>query len=93
MESEDGPVQIDQILANLCVNSRDAISGVGKVTIETENVALDANYCADRAGFLPGDYVMLAVSDNGCGMDKETLANASSPFSPPRRWARAPGSV
>jgi len=74
------PTQIDQILVNLSVNARDAITGVGKVTIETENVVLDENYCADRAGFVPGDYVMLAVSDNGCGMDKETLANAFEPF-------------
>jgi len=74
------PSQIDQILANLCVNARDAITGVGKVTIETENVVLDENYCADRAGFVPGDYVLLGVSDNGCGMDKETLANAFEPF-------------
>jgi len=74
------PSQVDQILANLCVNARDAITGVGKVTIETENVVLDENYCADRAGFIPGDYVMLGVSDNGCGMDRETLANAFEPF-------------
>ncbi|MFP3912390.1 MAG: transporter substrate-binding domain-containing protein [Desulfobacteraceae bacterium] len=74
------PSQIDQILANLCVNARDAISGVGKVTIETENVALDENYCADRAGFVPGEYVMLGVSDDGCGMDRETLTNAFEPF-------------
>ncbi len=74
------PTQIDQVLANLCVNAWDAISGVGKVTIETRNVVLDAHYCADRAGFVPGDYVMLAVSDNGCGMDKEILANAFEPF-------------
>ncbi|MCF8144677.1 MAG: transporter substrate-binding domain-containing protein [Deltaproteobacteria bacterium] len=74
------PAQIDQILANLCVNARDAISGVGKITIETENVVLDKNYCADRPEFAPGDYVMLAVSDNGSGMDKETLTNAFEPF-------------
>jgi len=74
------PSQIDQILANLCVNARDAITGIGKVTIETENVALDETYCADRAGFMPGHYVMLGVSDNGCGMDRETLANAFEPF-------------
>jgi len=74
------PSQIDQILANLCVNARDAISGVGKVTIETENVVLDENYCADRPEFAPGEYVMLAVSDNGSGMNKETLDNAFEPF-------------
>jgi two-component system cell cycle sensor histidine kinase/response regulator CckA len=74
------PTQIDQILANLCVNARDAIAGVGKVAIETENVVLDENYCDDHPGFPPGDYVMLAVSDDGMGMDKETLANAFEPF-------------
>jgi two-component system, cell cycle sensor histidine kinase and response regulator CckA len=62
------------------VNARDAISGVGKVTIETENRVLDESYCADHTGFLPGEYVMLAVSDDGIGMDRETLANAFEPF-------------
>ena len=51
------PAQIDQILANLCVNARDAIAGVGKVTIETANVTFDEAYCADHAGFVPGEYV------------------------------------
>jgi|GEM_PF-5335395 len=58
----------------------DAISEVGMITIETENVVLDETYSADRAGFLPGDYVMLAVSDNGSGMDKKTVDNAFDPF-------------
>jgi len=74
------PSQIDQILANLCVNARDAISGVGKMTIETENRTLDEDYCALHAGFVPGNYVILAVSDDGCGMNKETLSHLFEPF-------------
>ncbi|MDZ7695681.1 MAG: ATP-binding protein [Deltaproteobacteria bacterium] len=74
------PSQVDQILANLCVNARDAISGVGKVTIETRNRVLDEAYCAEHAGAAPGKYVMLAVSDNGCGMDRETQENIFEPF-------------
>ncbi len=74
------PVQIDQILANLCVNARDAIPGTGRITIETENVVLDEVYCAGHAGFRPGRFVMLAVSDDGCGMDRETLDKVFDPF-------------
>jgi PAS domain S-box-containing protein len=74
------PSQIDQILANLCVNARDAIAGVGKVTIETVNNVIDAAYCTDHAGFIPGEYVLMAVSDNGCGMGNEILNNIFEPF-------------
>ena len=74
------PSQIDQILANLCVNARDAIAGVGQVTIETENATLESAYCADHPGFVPGDYVRLAVSDDGCGMDRDTQAQLFEPF-------------
>jgi PAS domain S-box-containing protein len=74
------PSQIDQILANLCVNARDAIDDVGKITIETKNITIDAEYCENHAGFVLGEFVMLAVSDNGCGMDKETKANVFEPF-------------
>jgi PAS domain S-box-containing protein len=74
------PAQIDQVLANLCVNGRDAIAGVGKITIETGNITLDAAYCSRNAGFLPGEYILLAVSDNGKGMDRETLAHLFEPF-------------
>jgi PAS domain S-box-containing protein len=74
------PSQIDQILVNLCVNARDAIDGVGKITIETGRKSFDEGYCKDHAGFIPGDFVLLAVSDNGCGMDKEILDNLFEPF-------------
>ncbi|MBU1138994.1 MAG: response regulator, partial [Proteobacteria bacterium] len=74
------PSQIDQILANLCVNARDAIVEVGKVTIETQTVTFDEAYCADHSGVIPGDFVMLAVSDNGQGMDRKTLDNIFEPF-------------
>ena len=74
------PSQVDQILANLCVNSRDAISDVGTITIDTANSAIDENYCTHNVGFMPGDYVRLSVSDNGCGMDKEMLSHIFEPF-------------
>ncbi|HEY5522080.1 MAG TPA: ATP-binding protein [Desulfuromonadaceae bacterium] len=74
------PSQIDQILANLCVNACDSIADVGKITIETGNSVIDEGYCADNAGFVTGEYVRLTVSDNGCGMDKETLAHIFEPF-------------
>lgn len=74
------PSQIDQILANLCVNARDAIDDVGKVTIETGNSTFDDAYCTNHAGYTPGEYVMLAVSDDGKGMDLDTLNNVFEPF-------------
>jgi two-component system, cell cycle sensor histidine kinase and response regulator CckA len=74
------PGQLDQILANLCVNARDAIKGVGKVTIETSNLTIDEDYCTEHVEALPGKYVMLAVSDDGLGMDSKTLENIFEPF-------------
>ncbi|MBU0992317.1 MAG: PAS domain S-box protein [Proteobacteria bacterium] len=74
------PSQIDQILANLCVNARDAISGVGKITIETGTRTFDEAYCNDHAGFMPGDFNLLAISDDGSGMDSHTLNNLFEPF-------------
>jgi two-component system, cell cycle sensor histidine kinase and response regulator CckA len=74
------PAQIDQILANLCVNARDAVADIGRITIETGNVTVDPAFCAAHSGFSPGEYVLLTVSDDGCGMDQETLKNIFEPF-------------
>ncbi|MDZ7833518.1 MAG: PAS domain S-box protein [Desulfobacterales bacterium] len=74
------PSQVDQTMANLAVNARDAIADVGKIKIETNNVEVDDDYCNLYPYFVPGQYVMLSVSDDGSGMDKETLANLFEPF-------------
>ncbi|WP_339731075.1 PAS domain S-box protein [uncultured Gimesia sp.] len=74
------PSQVDQILANLCVNASDAISGIGKITLETKNIEFDEAFCAAHPGYLPGKYIMLAVSDTGAGMDETTLLNIFEPF-------------
>ncbi|MBI5895140.1 MAG: PAS domain S-box protein, partial [Desulfobacterales bacterium] len=74
------PAQVDQVLANLAVNARDAIAGQGQLTIETANVFLDETYGADRAGVVPGEFVQLVVSDSGCGMDKAALEHLFEPF-------------
>jgi two-component system cell cycle sensor histidine kinase/response regulator CckA len=75
------PVQIDQLLANLVVNARDAIKNEnGIITIETGSVRLNEEYCKAYGDCFAGDYLMLAVSDNGCGMDEETKENIFDPF-------------
>ncbi|WP_319588833.1 PAS domain S-box protein [uncultured Desulfobulbus sp.] len=74
------PAQIDQILANLCVNARDAIKGSGTITIKTGRALLDAPFCTENPGINPGEYVVLSVADNGCGMDAEVLENIFEPF-------------
>jgi PAS domain S-box-containing protein len=74
------PVQIDQILANLCVNARDAIDGVGKISIETENVTIDAKFSPNLTERSSDEFVLLTVSDNGCGMNHETMSNLFEPY-------------
>lgn len=85
------PAQVDQILANLCVNARDAIRDTGKVTIETENRLLDEAYCSSNPGFVPGAYVQLSVSDDGCGMTQETLRHLFEPFFTTKRPGEGTG--
>jgi two-component system, cell cycle sensor histidine kinase and response regulator CckA len=74
------PSQVGQVLANLSVNARDAIRGVGKVTIETANATLDQSFCSSHISVTPGDYVILSFSDTGIGMDEETLEHLFEPF-------------
>lgn len=74
------PSQMDQILANLCVNARDSISDDGKISIATGNSTFDEEYCSHNSNALPGEYVRLVVSDNGCGMTSETLSRIFEPF-------------
>jgi PAS domain S-box-containing protein len=74
------PSQVDQLLANLCVNSRDAIAGIGSIRIETGNKTLDPEYCLLHKEFLPGDYVIISISDSGHGMDRDTLDHIFEPF-------------
>ncbi|MCG8619937.1 MAG: ATP-binding protein [Desulfobacterales bacterium] len=77
---EIDPSQVDQILANLCVNARDAIDGVGKVSIETGNITLDEAYCSFHAGAVPGDYLMLTVHDDGRGIPPAHMDKIFEPF-------------
>ncbi|MFO7885617.1 MAG: cache domain-containing protein [Desulfobacteraceae bacterium] len=72
--------QVDQILVNLCVNARQAITKVGRITIETKMTTWDAAQTPPFQDCEPGDYVQLVFSDNGCGMDDQTLGNLFEPF-------------
>ena len=77
---EMDPSQVDQLLANLVVNARDAIAGVGTLTIGTAQAIIDEEYCSEHAGAIPGSYVVLAVSDSGSGMDRATMERIFEPF-------------
>jgi two-component system, cell cycle sensor histidine kinase and response regulator CckA len=74
------PSQVGQVLANLCVNARDAIGGVGRVTIATSNRTLGPSTQPAPALMASGEYVELAVSDDGCGMDEKTMSSLFEPF-------------
>jgi PAS domain S-box-containing protein len=74
------PTQIEQVLMNMAVNARDAMPRGGKLIIETGNAELDEAYARQHRGAIPGSYVMLTISDSGCGMDPETQAHIFEPF-------------
>ncbi len=74
------PGQIEQILMNLCINARDAMPTGGMITIETENVRIDEAYCEAHTWADPGRYVLLSMTETGCGMDEETLGKVFEPF-------------
>ena len=85
------PTQLDQILANLCVNARDAISAEGTVTIATSNVSLTARDLPEGGVAAPGDFVMLSVSDTGSGMDDATRLRIFEPFFTTKEIGRGTG--
>lgn len=78
--AEADPSQLQDALLNLCINARDAMPNGGSLMIATANISLDESYCAENVEVVPGDYVMMAVTDTGTGMPKEVLSRAFEPF-------------
>lgn len=85
------PSQLDQILVNLCVNARDAISGVGRITIESANISFDEAIFTEAPYLISGDYVLLAVSDNGCGVDRKIQEKLFEPFFTTKEMGKGTG--
>jgi len=72
--------QVEQILMNLCINARDAISGAGTITVESQGVTLEESYCADHVWAQPGRYALITISDTGAGMDQAIMDQIFEPF-------------
>ncbi len=85
------PSQVDQILVNLCVNSRDSINDTGKIIVETSNVVVDEADQTHHADFTPGEYVLLSVSDNGCGINEEAQKYLFEPFFTTKKVGKGTG--
>ena len=85
------PGQVEQVLLNLCVNARDSIPGAGVISIATRNMDLDQDFCSQHAWARPGRFVELAVTDDGEGMDDETLKRIFDPFFTTKKLGRGTG--